>query len=118
GRAVVASHEKQLYAPAMKTFILNAIHWLEAGKGGKVGLGNNMQNLCPLLSQEKILCELADLEDNLCVYCCTANSDRGAEKMQEFVAEGGRLLIGDRPGHGLQAILAIMPLLSIPATKY
>ncbi|CAM4440774.1 unnamed protein product, partial [Lepidochelys olivacea] len=93
GRAVVASHEKQLYAPAMKTFILNAIHWLEAEKGGKVGLGNNMQNLCPLLSQEKILCELADLEDNLCVYCCTANSDRGAEKMQEFVAEGGRLLI-------------------------
>ncbi|CAM4444629.1 unnamed protein product [Caretta caretta] len=93
GRAVVASHEKQLYAPAMKTFILNAIHWLEAEKGGKVGLGNNMQNLCPLLSQEEILCELADLEDNLCVYCCTANSDRGAEKMQEFVAEGGRLLI-------------------------
>uniref|UniRef100_A0A7M4FZD2 TRPM8 channel-associated factor homolog n=1 Tax=Crocodylus porosus TaxID=8502 RepID=A0A7M4FZD2_CROPO len=94
GRVVVIPHESYMKLPEMRTFILNAIYWLDAGKGGLVGIGDDLQELFAALNRKTIPCKLTDLTDNLSVYCCTAYSAREAEKIHEFVAEGGGLLIG------------------------
>ncbi|XP_061494096.1 TRPM8 channel-associated factor homolog isoform X2 [Rhineura floridana] len=94
GRLVVASHEQMLNIPPMETFLLNAVHWLTAGKGGKVGIGDDLQELYSILNQARIPCKLTNLKAGLSVYCCTAYSDREMERIHEFVSEGGGLLIG------------------------
>ncbi|XP_033047647.1 TRPM8 channel-associated factor 2 isoform X3 [Trachypithecus francoisi] len=108
GRVVLAAHECLLCAPKMGSFLLNAVHWLARGQTGKVGVNTNLKDLCPLLSEHGLQCSLEPhLNSNLCVYCCKAYSDKEAKQLQEFVAEGGGLLIGGQawwwasqnPGH-------------------
>ncbi|XP_067325445.1 TRPM8 channel-associated factor homolog [Anolis sagrei] len=94
GRVVVASHERLLDTDSMQTFLLNAIQWLMAGKGGNVGVGSDIQGLHSILLQAMIPCELTSLKEGLSVYCCSAYSDEEMEKIHEFVSEGGGLLIG------------------------
>ncbi|KFQ28682.1 Protein FAM115, partial [Mesitornis unicolor] len=94
GRVVVLSHESFFQASAMKTFILNAIGWLDAGKGGQVGIAGDLQDFFTLLNQEKIPCKVTGLQENLSVYCCKAYSDKEVEKVHEFVSRGGGLLVG------------------------
>ncbi|XP_067387068.1 TRPM8 channel-associated factor 2-like [Emydura macquarii macquarii] len=94
GRVVVATHEVHLSTLKLTDFILNAIHWLGAEKEGRIGINPNLKNLHDLLSQRQMLCEISELTDNLSIYCCQSYSDKEAEKIQEFVAEGGGLLIG------------------------
>ncbi|XP_060135202.1 TRPM8 channel-associated factor homolog [Zootoca vivipara] len=94
GRVVVSAHEKILSKPSMKTFFLNAINWVAAGKEGKVGVGDHLKELYSMLNQAGIPCELTDLKPGLSVYCCTTYSDTEKERIHEFVSEGGGLLIG------------------------
>ncbi|NXX23197.1 TCAF factor, partial [Podargus strigoides] len=94
GRVVVLTHENFFQASTMKTFILNAIGWLDAGRGGQVGVADDLQEFFTLLSQEKIPCKLTDIEENLSVYCCKAYGDEELEKIHEFVSTGGGLLVG------------------------
>nr|XP_008108482.1 PREDICTED: TRPM8 channel-associated factor homolog isoform X2 [Anolis carolinensis] len=94
GRVVVASHEGLLNTDSMQTFLLNAIRWLMAGKGGKVGVGSDFYGVHSMLLQAMIPCELTSLQEGLSVYCCSAYSDDEMEKIHEFVSEGGGLLIG------------------------
>ncbi|XP_011912946.1 PREDICTED: TRPM8 channel-associated factor 2 isoform X6 [Cercocebus atys] len=108
GRVVLAAHECLLCAPKMRSFLLNAVRWLARGQTGKVGVNTNLKDLCPLLLEHGLQCSLEPhLNSNLCVYCCKAYSDKEAKQLQEFVAEGGGLLIGGQawwwasqnPGH-------------------
>ncbi|XP_062839385.1 TRPM8 channel-associated factor homolog [Anolis carolinensis] len=94
GRVVVASHEGLLNTDSMQTFLLNAIRWLMAGKGGKVGVGSDFYGVHSMLLQAMIPCELTSLQEGLSVYCCSAYSDDEMENIHEFVSEGGGLLIG------------------------
>uniref|UniRef100_F7F566 Peptidase M60 domain-containing protein n=1 Tax=Ornithorhynchus anatinus TaxID=9258 RepID=F7F566_ORNAN len=94
GRVVVASHENQLSAPQMKTFILNVVRWLLRGRKGTVGVGDGLSELRALLANEEVSCELTGLREDLSVYCCNSYSALQAREIQEFVAEGGGLLIG------------------------
>ncbi|NXQ84851.1 TCAF factor, partial [Nyctibius grandis] len=94
GRVVVLAHENFFQASAMKTFILNAIGWLDAGRGGQVGIAGDLQDFFTLLSQEKISSKLTDLQENLSVYCCKAYSDEQVDKIHDFVSTGGGLLVG------------------------
>ncbi|XP_069059719.1 TRPM8 channel-associated factor homolog [Pleurodeles waltl] len=94
GRVIVATHENQINTPGLKTFLLNAISWLDAGRKGKVGMASSLKGLHDILSQNNVASEYTDLTPNLSVYCCLAYSDREVQKIQEFVAEGGGLLIG------------------------
>ncbi|XP_058153491.1 TRPM8 channel-associated factor 2-like [Dasypus novemcinctus] len=112
GRVVLAAHEAMLCAPKMGHFLLNAVHWLARGQTGKVGVNTRLNNLCPLLSEHGLECSLEPhLTSGLSVYCCVAYSDKEAKKLQEFVAEGGGLLIGGQawwwasqnPGHSVLA---------------
>ncbi|XP_063164165.1 TRPM8 channel-associated factor homolog [Candoia aspera] len=94
GRIMVASHEGFFNVPSMKSFLLNAISWLSAGKERKVGIGDNLQELYSTLNQAMIPCELTDLKEDLGVYCCTAYNAKEMASIHEFVSEGGGLLIG------------------------
>ncbi|XP_062956184.1 TRPM8 channel-associated factor 2-like [Cynocephalus volans] len=95
GRVVLAAHEGMLCAPKLRSFLLNAVRWLATGCTGKVGVSTSLKNLCSILSEHGLECSLVPhLTSDLRVYCCKAYSDREAKKIQEFVAEGGGLLIG------------------------
>ncbi|KAF5914435.1 hypothetical protein HPG69_016385 [Diceros bicornis minor] len=95
GRVVLAAHEGMLCAPKMGPFLLNAVRWLAGGQTGKVGVNTRVKNLCALLSEHGLKCSLEPhLTSDLRVYCCAAYSDKEAKQLQEFVAEGGGLLIG------------------------
>ncbi|KAM5303821.1 TRPM8 channel-associated factor 2 isoform 1-T2 [Glossophaga mutica] len=112
GRVVLAAHEGMLCAPKMGPFVLNAVRWLARGQTGKVGVDVSLKNLCALLSGHGLQCSLEPrLAGGLAVYCCKAYSDTQAKQLQEFVAEGGGLLIGGQawwwasqnPGHSALA---------------
>lgn len=112
GRVVLAAHEGMLCAPKMRPFLLNAVRWLSRGQTGKVGVNTSLENLCALLSEHGLECSLEPhLTSGLAVYCCKAYSDSQAKQLQEFVAEGGGLLIGGQawwwasqnPGHSTLA---------------
>ncbi|XP_020665692.3 TRPM8 channel-associated factor homolog [Pogona vitticeps] len=94
GRVVVTGQDFLLDTLSNEKFLLNAIRWLTARKGGKVGLGGDFQTLYSILNRARIPCELTTLKEGLSVYCCTAYSDEEKEKLHEFVSEGGGLLIG------------------------
>lgn len=94
GRVVVATHESQLFSPKLARFLLNAIRWLDAGRKGLVGVDASLKKLCTLLSQEEVKWQVSQLTGDISVYCCSSYSDREAERVHAFVAEGGGLLIG------------------------
>lgn len=95
GRVVLAAHEGMLSAPKMGPFLLNAVRWLARGQMDKIGVNPSLKNLRALLSEHGLECSLVPhLTDGLGVYCCVAYSDKEAKQLQEFVAEGGGLLIG------------------------
>ncbi|XP_075064548.1 TRPM8 channel-associated factor homolog [Mixophyes fleayi] len=93
GRVVVGTHEGYLSKPELHTFILNAISWLDFGKNGKIGVKKNLSGLIHLLQSKDILCTISDIDPEYSVYCCNSYSDKEIEKTQQFVAEGGGLLI-------------------------
>ncbi|KAJ1121170.1 hypothetical protein NDU88_009292 [Pleurodeles waltl] len=96
GRVVVATHERQLNTPYLKTFLLNAISWLDAGRQGKIGIESSLKGLNDLLNENKVPSGISDLIPSLSVYCCQSYSDSEVRKIHKFVAEGGGLLIGGK----------------------
>ncbi|XP_072003760.1 TRPM8 channel-associated factor homolog [Engystomops pustulosus] len=93
GRVVVGTHEGYLSKPQLKTFLLNAISWLDKGRNGKIGVAKQLANFASILQTEDLQCVLSDIIPEVSVYCCTSYSDGEAEKVHQFVAEGGGLLI-------------------------
>ncbi|OCT89342.1 TRPM8 channel-associated factor homolog [Xenopus laevis] len=93
GRVVVATHEGLLFKPELTTFILNVLSWLDDRPDRKIGVHKNLGKLTELLKKENIPCNISNLVPDLGVYCCTSYSDAEAKAIQEFVAEGGGLLI-------------------------
>ncbi|XP_027533461.1 TRPM8 channel-associated factor 2-like isoform X1 [Neopelma chrysocephalum] len=94
GRVVVATHESHLFSPKLARFLLNAVCWLDAGRKGLVGVDPSLKKLCSLLSLEGVKSQVSQLTGDLSVYCCSSYSDREAERIHTFVAEGGGLLVG------------------------
>ncbi|XP_037632034.1 TRPM8 channel-associated factor homolog isoform X2 [Sebastes umbrosus] len=92
GRVIVISHEGLLGRETLAPFWKNAIHWLDEGRQGVVGVAPNVK--INVLSNCGLRCEKTDFREDLSVHVCNAYSDKHAEKIREFVAEGGGLLIG------------------------
>ncbi|XP_053569197.1 TRPM8 channel-associated factor homolog [Bombina bombina] len=93
GRVVVGTHETHLSSPQLQTFVLNAISWLAIGKKGPTGVNSSLTQLYQLLQQKNIPSKVTNLVSDIGVYCCDSYSDNEAEAIQQFVAEGGGLLI-------------------------
>lgn len=71
----------------------NALSWLDQSRRGIVGvsIGSADQSL----SSTGFNCrEQKNLSDDLSVFVCTTYEDALAKEIQEFVAQGGGLLIG------------------------
>ncbi|XP_066446031.1 uncharacterized protein [Eleutherodactylus coqui] len=99
GRIVVEAHESLVSKPELKTFTINTISWLDMGRKGKIGVNKELQNLAQILQNGGLACVVSDLVPGLSVYCCTSYNDGEAEKFQQFVAEGGGLLIAGQSWH-------------------
>lgn len=94
GRVIVVTHEGYLGRKELRPFWLNAIHWLDEGRNGLVGVLPELNSAHSLLSQSGLACESTSFRKDLSVFVCTSYSDEHAEEIQDFVAEGGGLLIG------------------------
>ncbi|XP_073345134.1 TRPM8 channel-associated factor homolog [Pagrus major] len=97
GRVIVITHEGLLNRETLAPFWINALRWLDEGRQGVVGLVPGFDQAREHFSKSGLKCEATNFREDLSVFVCTAYNDDQAEKIQEFVAEGGGLLIG---GHG------------------
>uniref|UniRef100_A0A667YGU6 Peptidase M60 domain-containing protein n=1 Tax=Myripristis murdjan TaxID=586833 RepID=A0A667YGU6_9TELE len=94
GRVIVVTHEAALGHQEMAPFLTNAIRWLDEGRNGVVGVVPSFDYSFNLLSNLGLRCEKTNFRKDLSVFVCQAYGDGHAQEIQEFVAEGGSLLIG------------------------
>ncbi|XP_006627515.2 TRPM8 channel-associated factor homolog isoform X2 [Lepisosteus oculatus] len=94
GKVIATTHEAYLSHEPLRKFLHNAVRWLDEGRNGLVGVHPNLGGAHALLSQGGLPCEKTEFSDKLSVYVCTSYSDAHAAEIQDFVAEGGGLLIG------------------------
>ncbi|XP_056139070.1 TRPM8 channel-associated factor homolog [Lampris incognitus] len=94
GRVIVVTHEGLLGRQGLAQFWHNALHWLDEGRNGVIGVLPQFKKSFSQLTQLGLKLEETDFRKDLSVFVCTAYSDKHAEEMQNFVAEGGGLLVG------------------------
>ncbi|XP_048193691.1 TRPM8 channel-associated factor 3-like [Perognathus longimembris pacificus] len=96
GRVVVGGHENLILSHRMHPFVLNALHWLAGRKNGKIGLDSKMSALGPMLTKNKLEWTSTNvLSNDLSVFCSFVSlTHMDPQKVEEFVAEGGGLLMG------------------------
>ncbi|XP_077065046.1 TRPM8 channel-associated factor homolog [Siphateles boraxobius] len=94
GRVILVSHEGYLGRDSLSTFMINAIKWLDEGRKGVIGILPSLKAAHMVLSKSGLDCQLTGFREDLSVYVCTSYSDAQCAEIQEFVAEGGGLLIG------------------------
>ncbi|XP_005926615.1 TRPM8 channel-associated factor homolog [Haplochromis burtoni] len=92
GRVIVVTHEGCLGVESMAPFWRNAIHWLDEGRRGVVGV--MVDPALKVLSESGLKCEKTNFRKDLSVFVCKAYITEHLEEIQNFVAEGGGLLIG------------------------
>ncbi|KAK9520529.1 hypothetical protein VZT92_020409 [Zoarces viviparus] len=98
GRVIVVTHELFFFEKELASFWNNAISWLDQGRKGLVGVKPKQH----LLRESGLKYEETELRKDLSVFVCTAYSDDRVEEIQDFVAEGGGLLIGGHAWHWAQ----------------
>lgn len=90
GRVILVTHEAFLQYEKLAPFWKNAFDWLDKGRKGVVGFERGIKPL-PNLG---LTCKTAEFSSELSVFVCTAYSNINAEMIQNYVGEGGGLLIG------------------------
>ncbi|XP_074535866.1 TRPM8 channel-associated factor homolog [Halichoeres trimaculatus] len=94
GRVILISHEGLLGQESLSKFWSNAGRWLGESRQGVIGIAPNAQSALRTLSKSGLKCEVSGFRQDLGVYVTTAYSDDHAAEIQDFVAEGGGLVIG------------------------
>uniref|UniRef100_A0AAV2J3E1 Peptidase M60 domain-containing protein n=1 Tax=Knipowitschia caucasica TaxID=637954 RepID=A0AAV2J3E1_KNICA len=102
GRVVVISHEGLMKRETLAPFFTNALHWLDEGRQGVVGVVPDLHQAFNVFKTFDLKCEKTKFREDLSVYVCTAYKEDQVEEIQEFVAEGGGLLIGGHAWHWAQ----------------
>ncbi|XP_068562982.1 TRPM8 channel-associated factor homolog [Cebidichthys violaceus] len=101
GRVIVVSHEGLIGREKLAPFWKNALHWLDEGRQGVVGV---QPNISPnVLSKSGLKCEKTNFRKDLSVFVVKAYSDDHMEEIRHFVAEGGGLLIGGHAWYWAQS---------------
>ncbi|KAF1393752.1 hypothetical protein PFLUV_G00019280 [Perca fluviatilis] len=95
GRVIVITHEGLLKTKTLASFWKNAINWLDQGRKGVVGVVPELK----LPSESGLKYEETEFRKDLSVFVCTVYKDDHMEEIQNFVAEGGGLLIGGHAWH-------------------
>ncbi|RXN27177.1 TRPM8 channel-associated factor-like protein [Labeo rohita] len=94
GRVILLSHECYVARNSLSTFLINAIKWLDEDRKGVIGILPSLKAAHTVLSKSGLDCQLTGFRKDLSVYVCTSYSDAQCAEIQEFVAEGGGLMIG------------------------
>ncbi|XP_019223074.1 TRPM8 channel-associated factor homolog [Oreochromis niloticus] len=115
GRVIVVTHEAYLAVESMAPFWQNAIHWLDEGRRGVVGV--MVDPALKVLSQSGLRCEQTNFRKDLSVFVCTAYITEHLEEIQNFVAEGGGLLIGGHAWHWANTHAGQNPLTDFSGNK-
>lgn len=113
GRVIVVSHESFMQIKSLASFWNKAIQWLAQGRNGVVGFGSGLTVIEGLGRQ----CEKTDFRKDLNVYVCDVYSDEHMEDIQDFVAEGGGLLIGGHAWHWSYSHSDQNPMTDFPGNK-
>ncbi|KAA8593794.1 hypothetical protein FQN60_004628 [Etheostoma spectabile] len=95
GRVIVITHEALLKTKTLASFLKNAINWLDQGRKGIVGVVPELK----LPNESGLKSEETKFRTDLSVFVCTVYKDDSMEEIQNFVAEGGGLLIGGHAWH-------------------
>ncbi|XP_033486678.2 TRPM8 channel-associated factor homolog [Epinephelus lanceolatus] len=90
GRVIVIGHEALLTVEKLAPFWTSAVDWLDQGRKGVIGVVPNLR----LASKSGLKHEETMFRRDLSVFGCTVWSNGDAEEIQDFVAQGGGLLIG------------------------
>ncbi|XP_055004687.1 TRPM8 channel-associated factor homolog [Boleophthalmus pectinirostris] len=90
GRIIATAHENLLVTN--EKFWDNALHWLDQGRMGVIGV-DDYHTLPPLLNSGLNI-EVTEFRPGLSVYLATTWKDTYIREMLEFVAEGGGLVVG------------------------
>ncbi|XP_042343172.1 TRPM8 channel-associated factor homolog [Plectropomus leopardus] len=117
GRVIVISHEGLLKRETLAPFWNNAIHWLDKGRKGEVGILPDLGQVFNLYSKLEFNCKRTHFRKDLSVFVCTAYNDHHAEEIQDFVAEGGGLLIGGHAWYWAQTHQGQNPMTDFPGNK-
>uniref|UniRef100_A0A5F9DLB7 Uncharacterized protein n=1 Tax=Oryctolagus cuniculus TaxID=9986 RepID=A0A5F9DLB7_RABIT len=81
----------------MEKFLINAVRWLKGQQKGKVGVSPQVKALGNLLTKHEVAWTSTTLPTrDLSVYCCASLHNMNVRKVEDFVAEGGGILIGSR----------------------
>uniref|UniRef100_A0A673BCJ5 TRPM8 channel-associated factor homolog n=1 Tax=Sphaeramia orbicularis TaxID=375764 RepID=A0A673BCJ5_9TELE len=94
GRVVVVTHEGLLKQESWACFWTNALHWLDEGRKGVVGVTSDLRQAFDLYNKSELHCEKTNFRKDLSVFVCKVSRSEWIEEILEFVAEGGGLLIG------------------------
>ncbi|EDL13474.1 TRPM8 channel-associated factor 3 [Mus musculus] len=95
GRVVLGGNESLILNQTMLPFVLNALHWLMGNQTGRIGLASDMKVLKSMLPNSSFQWSESELlTSDLSVFCCCSLANIDSEEVEEFVAEGGGLLIG------------------------
>ncbi|XP_041850122.1 TRPM8 channel-associated factor homolog [Melanotaenia boesemani] len=115
GRVIVVTHEGLLGSEEMAPFWKNSLHWLDEGRRGVVGVV--FDHALQALSMSGLKCEKTDFREDLSVFVGSAYSGDHIEEIQDFVAEGGGLLIGGHAWYWAQTHHGQNPLTDFSANK-
>ncbi|XP_010896982.4 TRPM8 channel-associated factor homolog [Esox lucius] len=110
GRVIVVTHEGYMGHEQMAPFWINALRWLDGGRNGPVGILPQLDFAFPLLSQSGLPCQKTGFKSDLSVYVGTCYSGDNAQNIQDFVAEGGGLLIGGHAWYWAQTHPGLNPM--------
>lgn len=94
GKIIVATHESYLGRDSLSTFLINAIRWLDEERKGVIGIMPQLKDAHRVLSNSGLNCQFTGFREDLSVFVCTSYNDSQCHQIQEFVAEGGGLMIG------------------------
>ncbi|XP_034166696.1 TRPM8 channel-associated factor homolog isoform X1 [Pangasianodon hypophthalmus] len=103
GRIIVAAHESFLGCDSLSSFLINAIHWLDEGRKGVIGIMPQLEDAHRVLSKSGLNCQFTGFREDLSVFVCTSYNDSQCQEIQEFVAEGGGLMIGGHAWYWAQS---------------
>ncbi|XP_030253320.1 TRPM8 channel-associated factor homolog [Sparus aurata] len=117
GRVIVITHEGLFNWESLAPFCINAIRWLDEGRQGVVGLAPGFDQAREHFSKSGLKCESTDFREDLSVFVCSLYNGDQAGKIQEFVAEGGGLLIGGHAWHWAQTHPGQNPLTDFAGNK-
>ncbi|KAK7882827.1 hypothetical protein WMY93_029001 [Mugilogobius chulae] len=99
GRVVVITHEGLMKRETLAPFFTNALHWLDEGRQGVIGVSPDLNQAFEVFKKFDLNCVKTNFRKDLSVYVGTVYKGDQIEEMQEFVAEGGGLLLGGHAWH-------------------